>query len=90
MEKYNKYNDILFLYSYFKALKISVHTDPQEVKFNGKNYTFRESHNDYAWHTATYTFNDDIKGVQIPKEEFKQILEDIQLQEHDNIGKCKL
>ena len=85
-----KYNDILFLYNYFTALKNAVHTDPYEVKFNGKNYTFREAHNDAAWHTVTYSFNEDIKGVQIPKEDFKQILEDIQLQEHENISKCKL
>ena len=85
-----KYNDILFLYNYFMSLQKSVHTDPHEVKFNGKNYTFRESHNDAAWHTVTYSFDGDIKGVQIPKDYFKQILEHIQLQEHENISKCKL
>jgi hypothetical protein len=85
-----KYNDILFLYNYFTALKNSVHTDPHVVEFNGKNYTFRESHNDAAWHTVTYSFNEDIKGVQIPEDDFKQILRHIQLQEHENISECKL
>ena len=85
-----KYNDILFLYNYFMSLHESVHTDPHEVKFNGKNYIFREAHNDAAWHTVTYSFNGDIKGVQIPKDYFKQILEHIQLQEHESISKCKL
>lgn len=81
-----KYNDVLFLFNYFRGLQVSVHTDPHEVKYRGKNYIFRESHNDLAYHTVTYEFDGDIKGVQIPKEDFKVILHDVAIAEHANIG----
>ena len=84
------YNDILFLYCYFKGLETSVHTDPHEVKYNGKNYVFRESHNDLCSHIVTYEFDDDIKAISIEKEYFKIILEDRQTKEHAKIGQAKL
>ena len=85
-----RYNDVLFLFNYFKGLRVSVHTDPHEVKYRGKNYIFRESHNDAAYHIVTYTFNGDLKGVQIPKEDFQVILQDIAMAEHASIGECTL
>ena len=85
-----KYNDILFLYCYFKGLETSVHTDPREVRYNNKNYIFRESHNDSCSHIVSYKFDDDIKVISIEKEYFKIILEDIQIKEHSQIGQVKL
>ena len=85
-----KYNDILFLYCYFKELEISVHTDPQYVRYNNKNYVFRESHNDLYNHIVSYGFDEEpIQVLTIPKEEFKTILNDIGIKEHSKIGQVK-
>ena len=82
------YNNILFLYSYFKELETSIHTDPQYVTFNGKNYVFRESHNDMENHIVSYGFDDEpLQVLSIPKEELNKIITDIGTREHEKIAK---
>ena len=79
-------NNVEFLYNYFKALGDSVHTDPHEVNYRNKNYIFKCSRNDYAYHTVEYVFDDEPKMyVQIDKEEYCRLISEMKIKAHRNM-----
>ena len=79
-------NNVGFLYNYFKALEDSVHTDPHEVNYRNKNYIFKCSRNDYAYHTVEYVFdNEPEMYVQIDKEEFHRLISEMKTKAHRNM-----
>ena len=85
------YNNILFFYGYLKGLEVSIHTDPQYVKYNNKNYVFKESHNDMENHIVSYEFDEEpLQVLVIPKAELNTIISDMAIKEHAKIGECKL